>query len=140
MAGSSPAMTPHALGDHAHDVRFLHDQKLVAVELDLGAGPLAEQHPVAGLKVHGDELAVLVAAAGSDGDDLAFLRLFFHGIRNDDAAFGPLVSLNPFDDDTVMQGTELKLCHDHPYCRARRGVRSIEIKVVDLQPIGTRSK
>src|ERR1700733_3538494 len=140
MVGSSSAMTSQALGDYAHDVGFLHDQKFVAVEFDLSAGPLAEQHPVAGLKVHGNELAVLVAAAGSDGDDLTFLRFFLHGIGNDDAAFGPLVGLNPFDDDTVMQGTELKLCHDHPYCRVRRGVRSVAIKVVDLQLIGTRSK
>src|SRR5580658_2069350 len=115
-----------ASGDHAHDVGFLHDQKLIAVELDLGAGPLAEQHAVAGLEVHNNELAVLVAAARSDGDDFAFLRFFFHGIRNDDAAFGPLVGFNPFDDDAVMQGTELKLCHDHPYCRIRRGVRPVE--------------
>src|ERR1700728_3377089 len=134
------ATTARASGDHAHDVGFLHDQKLIAVELDLGAGPLAEQHAVAGLEVHNNELAVLVAAARSDGDDFAFLRFFFHGIRNDDAAFGPLVGLNPFDDDSVMQGTELKLCHDHPYCRVRRGVRSVAIKVVDLQLIGTRSK
>src|ERR1700733_4181456 len=120
------ATTARASGDHAHDVGFLHDQKLIAVELDLGAGPLAEQHAVAGLEVHNNELAVLVAAARSDGDDFAFLRFFFHGIRNDNAAFGPLVGLNPFDDDSVMQGTELKLCHDHPYCRVRRGVRPVE--------------
>src|SRR6202451_2495785 len=126
-----PIMSGHdgqASGDHAHDVGCLHDQKLVAVELDLGAGPLAEQHPVAGLEVHNNELAVLVAAAGSDGDDLTFLRFLFGAIGNDDAAFGALVGLNPFDDDAVMQGTELKLCHDHPYCRIRRGVRPVEYK------------
>src|SRR3546814_18319466 len=37
--------------EHAHDVRLLHDQQVLAVELDLGSGPLAEQHPVAGLAV-----------------------------------------------------------------------------------------
>ena len=37
--------------DDAHDVRFLHDHQLLAVELDLGARPLAEQHAVAGLDV-----------------------------------------------------------------------------------------
>jgi hypothetical protein len=39
--------------DDAHDVAFLHDQQLLAVDLDLGAGPLAEQHAVAGLDVEG---------------------------------------------------------------------------------------
>src|SRR5271168_2363649 len=69
-------------GDHAHDVGLFHDQKLIAVELDLGARPLAEQHAIAGLDVHRDELAILVAAAGSDGDDLALLRLLLGGVGN----------------------------------------------------------
>src|SRR5246127_4669285 len=36
-------------GDHAHDVGLLHDQEFLAVELDFGAGPFAEQHAIAGL-------------------------------------------------------------------------------------------
>ena len=70
---------------------FLHDQQLLAIELDLGARPLAEQHAVAGLDVERHELAGLVARAGADGDDLAFLRLFLGGVGDDDAA-GGLVS------------------------------------------------
>ena len=38
-------------GDHAHDVGLFHDDQLLAVELDLGARPFAEQHPVALLDV-----------------------------------------------------------------------------------------
>src|SRR5580700_6631139 len=37
--------------DHAHDVGFFHDDEFVAVELDLGARPFAEQHAVALLDV-----------------------------------------------------------------------------------------
>ena len=65
---------------------FLHDQQVVAVDAHLGAGPLAEQHAIAGLHVERLELAVLVASARTDGDDLAFLRLLLGGVRNDDAA------------------------------------------------------
>src|SRR5215468_11039555 len=61
-------------GDHAHDVGLLHDQEFVAVELHLGARPLAEQNLVAGPNVDRDQLAVLVASAGPDGDDLALHR------------------------------------------------------------------
>src|SRR6266581_6976522 len=57
-------------GDHAHDVGFLHDEELVAIELDLGARPFAEQHAVAGFDPHRDLLAVLVAAAGTHGHHL----------------------------------------------------------------------
>src|SRR4029077_6904615 len=67
---------------HAHDVAFLHDQVFDAVELDLGAGPFAEQHPVAGLHIDRDELAGLVASPGADGYDLAFARLFLGSIRD----------------------------------------------------------
>src|SRR5438270_13143822 len=73
-------------GEHAHDVGLLHDQELLAVELDLGARPLAEQHPVAELDVERDELAVLVAPARADTDDLALLRLLLRAVRDDDAA------------------------------------------------------
>src|SRR5215470_15522264 len=62
-------------GDHAHDVGLFHDDQLFAVELDLGARPLAEQHPVARLDVHRDDLAVSAAGARAARDDLAFHRL-----------------------------------------------------------------
>src|SRR4051794_29288463 len=61
--------------DDAHDVRLLHDQEFLAVELHLGAGPFAEQDPVAILDVERHELAGLVAGAWPDGDDFALHRL-----------------------------------------------------------------
>ena len=48
------------VGEDAHDVALLHDQELFAIELDLGAGPLAEQHPVADLEVDRDQFADFV--------------------------------------------------------------------------------
>src|SRR5215472_6975098 len=74
------------IGEHAHDVALFHDQVFDAVDLDLGAGPLAEQHPVAGLDVHRDQLAGLVAAARADRHDFALGGLFLGGVGNDDAA------------------------------------------------------
>src|SRR5271156_165106 len=72
--------------NHAHDVGLLHDQELFAVDLDLGAGPLAEQDAFAWFEFDGREFAALITAAGSNRDDLALLRLFLHRVRNDDAA------------------------------------------------------
>src|SRR3981081_4500384 len=74
--------------EHPHDVALLHDQVLDAVDLDLGTGPLAEQHAVTRLHVDRDQLAVLVTAAGTYRNDLALRRLLFRRIRNDDAARG----------------------------------------------------
>src|SRR6185436_2907736 len=93
--------------EDSHDVALLHDQVLDAVELDLGAGPLAEQDAVACLDVERNELAVLIAAARANGDDLAFHRLFLGGVRNNDAALGLAFFLDSLDHDAVVKRTEL---------------------------------
>src|SRR5438552_9332689 len=74
--------------NHAHDVGFLHDHQVLAIELDLGARPLAEQHAVAALDVERKHLAILVAHAGANSDDLAFHRLFLSRIGDENAAGG----------------------------------------------------
>src|SRR5271169_6492109 len=102
-----------ASGDHAHDVRLLHDEEVVAVELHFRAGPLAEQHAVAGFHAHDDQLAVFVAAARTDGDNFALLRLLLYRVGNDDAALGFFLGVDAFDDNTVVQRTELELRHGH---------------------------
>ena len=73
--------------NHAHDVGLLHDEELLAVDLDFRARPLAEQDAFARLELDGRELAALIAAARSDRDDLALLRLLLDGVGNDDPAF-----------------------------------------------------
>src|SRR3981081_3835728 len=93
--------------DDPHDVGLLYDQELLAVELDLGARPLAEQDAVALLDVERNERALLIAGARADGDDLAFHRLFLGGVRNDDAALGLAFFLDALDHDTVVKRTEL---------------------------------
>jgi hypothetical protein len=52
---------PAKSADNAHDVGFLHDQKVFAVELDFGARPLAEQDTVASLDVERNDLALAVS-------------------------------------------------------------------------------
>src|SRR3569833_1788661 len=91
----------------SHDVAFLHDQVLGAVELDLGAGSLAEQDAGAGLDVESDELAVLVTGARTNGNDLAFHRLFLGRVRDDDAALGLLFLRDALDHDAIVKRTEL---------------------------------
>src|SRR5215468_5959642 len=102
MQWSAPAVIggagkPNCVGmgsaDHAHDVGLLHDQKVIAIDLDLGARPLAEQHAIAWLQIDRDELAGFVAAPRANGDDLALLRLLLGGVRNDDAALGLLLGV-----------------------------------------------
>src|SRR5215469_6818868 len=93
-------------GDHAHNVGLFHDDELFTIELDLGARPLAEQHPVAFLKLEWLDFAVFAAGAGTARDDLAFHRLFLRGVGNDDAACGLFVRLDAPDQHAVMQGTE----------------------------------
>src|SRR5258708_5178228 len=92
--------------DHTHDVGLLHDQKVLAVNLDLGAGPFAEQHPVARFEFERHQLAALVPSARPHGDDLALLWLLLDGVGNNDAALRLFLSFDAADDDTVVQWTE----------------------------------
>src|SRR5262245_42099199 len=59
-----------ALLEDREDVVLGDDQGLLAVERDLVAGVLREQHPVALLHVHGDQVALLVALARTRREDL----------------------------------------------------------------------
>src|SRR3954462_12353841 len=102
----------YASDQHAHDVGLLHDQEFLAVELDLGARPFAEQHLVAGLDVDRDQLAGLVAPAGADRDHFALRRLFLGAVGNDDAALGLFFGVDALDHDTVMQRTKFGFSHE----------------------------
>ena len=76
------------LDHHAHDVGLFDDQKVLAIDLDLGAGPLAEQHPVAGFEFEWYSTSPRSSTpAGSHSNDLAFLWLLLDGVGDDDAAF-----------------------------------------------------
>src|ERR1700682_2668561 len=119
IAGSSPAMTEERrgsvscrLGKHAHDVALLHDQEFLAVELDLGARPFAEQHAIANLEVDRDQLATFVAAARTYRRDFALRRLFLGAVGNDDAALGLFFGVDTLDHDAVMQRTKFGFSHD----------------------------
>src|SRR5438132_11508695 len=71
--------------DHAEDVLLAHDQMLFAVQLDLGAGVLAEENAVTRLHVERGHLALVVRFALADRDDLALLGLFLRGVGDDDS-------------------------------------------------------
>src|SRR6201994_1386069 len=94
------------VGENAHDVALLHDEQVSAVDLDLGARPLAEQHAVADLDIDRDQLAGLVAATRADGDDFALRGLFLGSVGDDDAASSLLFGVDALDHDAVVKRTE----------------------------------
>src|SRR6202011_2114528 len=94
------------VGENAHDIALLHDQELLAVDLDLGAGPFAEQHAVANLEIDRDQFAGLVTATRTDRYDLALRGFFLGSVRNDDAACGFVFGVDTLDHDAVVERTE----------------------------------
>src|ERR1700733_1597168 len=112
--------------DHTHDVGLLHDQKVLAVDLDLGAGPFAEQHPVARFEFEWHQLAALVPSARPRGDDLALLRLLLDSVGNNDAALRLLLTFNATDDDTIEQWTEFHGLRSRFDLRCRPGELPLE--------------
>src|SRR6266700_3502066 len=88
---TSPCALPGALLlDDAEDVVLAQNQVIDAVDLDVAAGVLAEQHPVALLDCQRANLALLVRLAFTDRDHLALGGLLLGGVGDDDAAFGLL--------------------------------------------------
>src|SRR5438034_8390445 len=98
------------LDQYPHNVALFHDEVLDVIDFDLGARPFAEQDAVADLDVDGDELATLVASAGSNGDDLALLWLLLGGVRNDDATSGLRLGIDSLDDNAVVKRSEFHRC------------------------------
>src|SRR5918998_465159 len=93
--------------DDAEDFVLAHDQKLLAVDLDLRAAVLAEQHAVAGLHVKLLAGAALPVTAPPHGDDLALLRLFLRGVGDDDAAPNLLALLDAAQDYAVVKRSDV---------------------------------
>src|ERR671912_1084047 len=100
--------------DDAEDFVLAHDEQLLAVDLDLRAAVLAEQHAVTGLNVEFLARAVLLAFAIADGDDLALLRLLLRGVGDDDPAAHLLALFNAAHDHTVMQRSDVR-CHNRSF-------------------------
>jgi hypothetical protein len=97
----------------------------LVVDLDLGAGVLADQDAVPLLHVQRELLAVLVDLALAHGDHLGLHRLLFRGVGDDDAALARLLLLDPLDQNPVVKRTNL---HSYSSCQVLRiapGTRSV---------------
>src|SRR4029453_16944572 len=79
------------------------EQVVVAVDLDLVAGVLAEQDAIAGLHVERDALAAVVDLAGAHRDDLRALGLFLGAVGDDDPADLLLALFLALDEDSGMK-------------------------------------
>ena len=97
--------------EDAEDVLLFHDEVLLAVQLDLAAGILAEEDSVAFLHREGEVLAVVVDLAGADGDDLALLRLLLGGVRDDEVAVLLVLLLEALHENAVMERAQRRLHH-----------------------------
>src|SRR5690242_20454741 len=111
-------MFPLRSVEDREEIFLAHDEVLFAVDLDFGSAVLAEQHAVAGLDVEGDDLAVLVALTGADGDHLGLDRLFLRRVGDEQATRGLGLFFETLDENAVVQWTDL---HGATYRhRARR--------------------
>src|SRR5271166_812800 len=124
--------------DHAHDVALFHDEELLAIELDLGSRPFAEQDAVPDFQIDWDQLAALIPPAGADGNHFAFLRLLLGGVGDDDPPLGFFFRIDALDNDTIVQRAKfherpplaVSLCSAEPIALARKkfGVHRRSVK------------
>src|SRR6266571_1772907 len=101
------------LFDDREDVARGQHEVLLAGVLDLGAAVLAVEHDVADRNVERDAVAIVVEAAGADGDDGALLWLLLRGIRNDDARGSRRLGLVRLDHEAVLERFDADLGGGH---------------------------
>src|SRR5437763_1244527 len=104
---SFAAMISLPLRDDTHNVGFLHDNEVLAVDLDFGARPFSKEHSVANLHVEWIELAVIPPGAGPGGDHFALHRLFLGGIGDDDAALRLFLLFDAANEDAILQRSKI---------------------------------
>src|SRR5262252_1971083 len=127
-------------GDDAHQVFLAHHEEFVAVDLDRLTGVLAEQHAIADFDVDRDQLAVVIALAGPDRNDLALIGLLCSVVGDNDAGSGLALIVQALDDHAIVQGTNL---HSHRLsiykALIRNGNRSLvsDLLAGDSRPIST---
>src|SRR5262245_15001196 len=97
------------LDDREHFV-LTQDQVLLVVDLDFRSGVLADEDAVALLDVQGKLLPLLVDLSLSDGDHLGLHRLLFAAILDESPALLELLSLQPLDENPVVQRANLHAC------------------------------
>jgi hypothetical protein len=114
-----------AFDQHPHDVALFHYEVLDTTDFNLGARPFAEQDAVADLDVDRDELAAIVAAAGSNGDDLALLRFLLSGVGNDYATSCLRLGIDSLDDNAVVKRPEFHWCSPTGFLKRFGGFRRL---------------
>src|SRR5689334_15306489 len=88
-------------GDDAKHFFFAHDDVILVIQLDFGAGVFSEEDAVPFFHIEGADLAFFVDFAFAGGDDLALLRLVFGGVGDDDSATGGFSFFYATDENPV---------------------------------------
>lgn len=94
------------LANDSHNVGFFHDQQVFTVDLDFCTAPFSEKDTVAFFHVKLAKAAVIIACAGTDGNDFAFGGFLCRGIGDDDPARCLSVFFYALNNNAVMQRTK----------------------------------
>ena len=86
------------------DVPLVQQDQILIVNLDVYSGVFGEHDLVANLDFHGNSGAVVQNTAGAYSQDFTLLGFFFGGVRQNNAAYGLLLSADGSDDDFLTKG------------------------------------
>jgi hypothetical protein len=95
-----------SLLDDAEDIGFCDDEVFFAVDFDFGAAVFGDEDGVAGFDGEFDGLAVVVFAAGAEGDDLGFLWFFLGVVREVDTAGGFFFDFDALHEHALTEGLD----------------------------------
>src|SRR5687768_6791861 len=95
-----------AFGD-AQNLVFSDDQIVLAIQFDLCAGVLSNEHVLPSLHVQGHSLAVVVYATAADRHDFGLLRFLFGSIGDDDATDTLFLFLDTLDENAITKRSDI---------------------------------
>src|ERR1039457_46995 len=102
-SGEARAEKDRFLLDDSEDVVFSHHQKVITINLNFGAGILAEQHHIANLDIQRQDFTFFSLLAIAAGYDLSALRFLFCGFRDEKSPLGFGFFFDPLDEDAVLK-------------------------------------
>src|SRR4029077_2393526 len=93
----------------AEDIFLAHDQMLFTVHIDFCSRIFAEKHTIIDFDIERSDFTVLICLPFANRYYLPLLWFLFCGVGNDKPPFGFLFLLDAFDNDPVLQRSNLHL-------------------------------
>lgn len=96
----------NALFPFADDLSITEDEEFLLIDLDLEAAIFGKEDLFANLDRDGNDFALVIGAAGTDGNNSASVDFGLGALRQNDTALRDSLGNEALDEDTVQERSE----------------------------------